>query len=101
MKAVLDLGVDRAILGTAALKDPDMVSQLADGHGPERIMVALDVRRGDVTTEGWQRTLGKKALELGKLFMEKGAGTIPSPISMWRASRRESTLSPPAILCGR
>ncbi len=73
---ILDLGVDRAILGTAALKDPDMVSRLADRHGRERIMVALDVRRGDVTTEGWQRTLGKKAVELGRLFEEKGAGSI-------------------------
>ena len=76
VKTILDLGVDRAILGTAALKDPDMVSSLAEEHGPDRIMVALDVRRGDVTTEGWQRTLGKNALDLGKLFMEKGAGSI-------------------------
>jgi phosphoribosylformimino-5-aminoimidazole carboxamide ribotide isomerase len=76
VKTVLDLGVDRAILGTAALNDPEMVSQLAEEHGSERIMVALDVRRGDVTTEGWQRTLGKKAVDLGKLFMEKGAGSI-------------------------
>ena len=76
VSTILDLGVDRAILGTAALKDPDMVSRLADRHGRERIMVALDVRRGDVTTEGWQRTLGKKAVELGRLFEEKGAGSI-------------------------
>ncbi|MCX6674374.1 MAG: 1-(5-phosphoribosyl)-5-[(5-phosphoribosylamino)methylideneamino]imidazole-4-carboxamide isomerase [Methanothrix sp.] len=74
--SVLDLGVDRAILGTAALKDPDMVSRLADRHGRERIMVALDVRRGDVTTEGWQKTLGKKAVDLGRLYEEKGAGSI-------------------------
>ena len=76
VSTILDLGVDRAILGTAALKDPDMVSRLADRHGRERIMVALDVRRGDVTTEGWQKTLGKKAVELGRLFEEKGAGSI-------------------------
>src|SRR5512137_1025810 len=76
VSAVLDLGVDRAILGTAALKDPDMVTRLANRHGPERIMVALDVRKGDVTTEGWQKTLGKKAVELGRLFEEKGAGSI-------------------------
>jgi phosphoribosylformimino-5-aminoimidazole carboxamide ribotide isomerase len=76
VKTVLDLGVDRAILGTAALKDPEIVSQLAEAYGSERIMVALDVRRGSVTTEGWQRTLGKKAVDLGKLFMEKGAGSI-------------------------
>lgn len=76
VRTILDLGVDRVILGTAALEDPDMVSDLAGEHGPERIMVALDVRRGDVTTEGWQRTLGKKAVDLGRLFEEKGAGSI-------------------------
>ncbi len=73
---VLDLGVDRAILGTAALKDPEMVARLAEEHGSDRIMVALDVKRGDVTTEGWQKTLGKKAVDLGRLFEEKGAGSI-------------------------
>lgn len=75
-REVLDLGVDRVILGTAALKEPDLVERLAEEHGPERIMVALDVRRGDVTTEGWQRTVGKRAVELGRLFQEKGAGSI-------------------------
>lgn len=75
-RAVLDLGVDRVILGTAALKEPDMVKELAEEHGRERIMVALDVRKGDVTTEGWQKTIGKRAVELGKLFLQKGAGSI-------------------------
>ena len=73
---ILDMGVDRAILGTAALKEPDMISSLADRHGSERIMVALDVKKGDVTTEGWQRQMGRKAVELGRLFEEKGAGSI-------------------------
>jgi phosphoribosylformimino-5-aminoimidazole carboxamide ribotide isomerase len=76
VSTILDSGVDRAILGTAALKDPDMVSRLADRHGKERIMVALDVRGGDVTTEGWQRQIGKRAVDLGRLFEEKGAGSI-------------------------
>ncbi len=73
---VLGLGVDRVILGTAALKNPDMVEELALEHGHERIMVALDVKKGDVTTEGWQRTIGKRAVDLGKLFEQKGAGSI-------------------------
>lgn len=73
---ILDIGVDRAILGTAALREPDIVSRLADRHGKERIMVALDVKKGDVTTEGWQRQLGCRAVELGRLFEEKGAGSI-------------------------
>jgi len=76
VQEILDLGVDRAILGTAALRDPDLVERLAEEHGSERIMVALDVRRGDVTTEGWQKTVGKRAVELGRLFQEKRAGSI-------------------------
>ena len=76
VREVLHLGADRVILGTAALKDPDMILRLTEEHGSDRIMVALDVKRGDVTTEGWQRSLGKKAIELGRLFEEKGAGSI-------------------------
>ncbi|HOV51847.1 MAG TPA: HisA/HisF-related TIM barrel protein, partial [Methanothrix sp.] len=45
-------------------------------HGSDKIMVALDVKKGDVTTQGWQKTLGRKAVELGRLFEEKGAGSI-------------------------
>lgn len=73
---VLDIGVDRAILGTAALREPDIVSRLADRHGKERIMVALDVKKGDVTAEGWQKQMGRKAVELGRLFEKMGAGSI-------------------------
>ena len=73
---VLDIGVDRAILGTAALREPDIVSRLADRHGKERIMVALDVKKGDVTAEGWQKQMRQKAVELGRLFEKKGAGSI-------------------------
>jgi len=75
-RELLSLGVDRAILGTAALKEPDMILRLGEEHGGERIMVALDVRRGDVTTEGWQRSVGRRAVELGRIFEEKGAGSI-------------------------
>jgi phosphoribosylformimino-5-aminoimidazole carboxamide ribotide isomerase len=75
-RSLLDMGVDRAILGTAALENPEMVQELADEHGPARIMVALDVKRGQVTSEGWQRVLEKRAVEMGRLFQEKGAGSI-------------------------
>lgn len=74
--SLLDLGVDRVILGTAALARPEMVTELAADFGSDRVMVALDVRRGRVTTEGWQRDLEKGAIELGLLFQERGAGSI-------------------------
>lgn len=74
--SLLDLGVDRVILGTAALANPLMVTDLAADFGKDRVMVALDVRRGKVTTEGWQRDLEKGAIELGLLFQDRGAGSI-------------------------
>lgn len=74
--SLLDLGVDRVILGTAALAWPEMVTELASDFESYRVMVALDVRRGKVTTEGWQRDLDKGAIELGHLFQERGAGSI-------------------------
>jgi len=76
VRSLLDLDVDRVILGTAALKNPDIVKELSEEYGSERIMVALDVKRGNVTTEGWQRMLPKQAVDLGRLFEEKGAGSI-------------------------
>ncbi|MHC1595142.1 MAG: 1-(5-phosphoribosyl)-5-[(5-phosphoribosylamino)methylideneamino]imidazole-4-carboxamide isomerase [Methanotrichaceae archaeon] len=76
VESLLDLGVDRVIMGTAALERPEMVEDLAKDFGSERIMVALDVRGRKVTTEGWQRDLEKTAVELGTLFQERGAGSI-------------------------
>lgn len=73
---VLDTGVDRVILGTMALRDPPVVKELAEEYGPDRIMVALDVRDGRVTSEGWQRTLEFNAIELGIVFESFGAGSI-------------------------
>jgi phosphoribosylformimino-5-aminoimidazole carboxamide ribotide isomerase len=75
-RSLLDRDVDRIILGTAALKDPDIVAELAEEYGSKRIMVALDAKKGNVTTEGWQRILGEKAVDLGRLFEKKGAGSI-------------------------
>ncbi len=76
VESLLDLGVDRVIMGTAALERPEMVEDLAKDFGSEKIMVALDVRGRKVTTEGWQRDLEKTAVELGTLFQERGAGSI-------------------------
>ena len=51
---VLDLGVDRAVLGTTALADPDLLGRLVNRHGAERIAVALDVRDGLAVGDGWR-----------------------------------------------
>ena len=75
-KALLDLGVDRVILGTAAVRDPGLVEQLAGAFGSAAVMVSLDSKGGEVLVEGWTAGSGRSPIELGKLFERKGAGSI-------------------------
>jgi len=58
-KAVYDAlaaGAARVILGTAAFTDPDLLYDALDAHGPERVLVSVDVRGGHVSTAGWTET---------------------------------------------
>ncbi len=73
---LLRIGVDRVILGTAAVNNPGLVRELAGRFGSERIMVALDSRNGKVTTHGWAKQSEFTAVELGKKFEELGAGSL-------------------------
>ena len=46
-------GAARVILGTAAFSDPELLREALDEHGPERVLVGVDVRGGRVATHGW------------------------------------------------
>ena len=61
LDTVLSLGVDRAILGTVALKQPDFVQQACTKYGP-RIAVGIDAKDGMVATEGWLEVSQKSAV---------------------------------------
>lgn len=74
--ALLDIGVDRVILSTAALKDPELIKRLSSEFGSEHINVALDSKNGKVSIEGWTKESEHTALEMGSMFEEKGAGSI-------------------------
>jgi phosphoribosylformimino-5-aminoimidazole carboxamide ribonucleotide (ProFAR) isomerase len=50
--AVLAAGAERAVLGTAALRDPELLAAALDAHG-ERIVVSVDARGGRVALQGW------------------------------------------------
>jgi phosphoribosylformimino-5-aminoimidazole carboxamide ribotide isomerase len=52
VKSYFDLGVERVVLGTAALRQPELVEQAAQAY-PGRIIIAVDARNGYVATEGW------------------------------------------------
>jgi phosphoribosylformimino-5-aminoimidazole carboxamide ribotide isomerase len=51
--ATLQAGARRAVIGTAALRDPSLAEHLVSEHGPDRIAVALDVRDGLAVGHGW------------------------------------------------
>ena len=53
VEAAIDAGVERVVLGTAALTNPELVNALIEAHGPERVMVSIDARGGEVTHSGW------------------------------------------------
>jgi ABC-type sugar transport system ATPase subunit len=65
-KHLLSLGIDRVILGTAAIKDPSLVRRLADDIGNDAVMVSLDSRKGEVLIEGWTAGSGQGTVELGR-----------------------------------
>ena len=62
-------GVERVVLGTAALRDPALVRNLA---GSRRVAVGLDARAGEVATDGWLQGSGRPVLDVARSFA--GAG---------------------------
>jgi phosphoribosylformimino-5-aminoimidazole carboxamide ribotide isomerase len=73
--AVLDAGAARAIIGSAALEDPELLSKMVELYG-ERIAVGIDARDGLVQTRGWVETSSVKAVELAAAVAKIGVKTI-------------------------
>jgi phosphoribosylformimino-5-aminoimidazole carboxamide ribotide isomerase len=71
----LELGIDRVVLGTAALRDPQLVRRAAADY-PGRIVVGIDARNGLVAVEGWGETSRVLATELGSSFAGAGVAAI-------------------------
>ncbi len=69
---LLSRGVDRVILGTAALRDPKMAGQLCQKYG-EKIAIGIDARNGLVAVEGWTETSGVLATDLARQLVGLGA----------------------------
>ncbi|WP_299190103.1 1-(5-phosphoribosyl)-5-[(5-phosphoribosylamino)methylideneamino]imidazole-4-carboxamide isomerase [uncultured Campylobacter sp.] len=73
IKEYLNLGVDRFILGSAALKNPDFVKQMAKLY---RIVVGIDAKEGLVATEGWAELSRVKATDLARDYADVGVCAI-------------------------
>jgi phosphoribosylformimino-5-aminoimidazole carboxamide ribotide isomerase len=75
IEAWLGKGVARVILGTQAVRDPDLVRRAARLY-PGRIAVGIDARDGKVAVEGWAKTSAVTAAELCKRFEDAGIAAI-------------------------
>ncbi len=71
----LDLGVRRVILGTVAVKDPELVRQACKAF-PGRVVLGIDAKGGQVAVEGWAEVSEITALDLALRFQDAGAAAI-------------------------
>jgi phosphoribosylformimino-5-aminoimidazole carboxamide ribotide isomerase len=75
VEAWLEKGVARVIIGTAAVRDPELVKSAARKF-PGRVAVGLDARDGKVAVEGWADTSALTALEIAQRFEDAGVAVI-------------------------
>ena len=71
----LGKGIDRVIIGTAAVRDPEFVKAAAKKF-PGRVAVGLDARDGKVAVEGWAETSELTVLEIARRFEDAGVAAI-------------------------
>jgi len=75
VEAWLEAGVSRVILGTAAVREPDLV-RLAAAAFPEQVAVAIDVRDGKVAVHGWVETSDLTAVDIARRFQDAGVAAL-------------------------
>jgi phosphoribosylformimino-5-aminoimidazole carboxamide ribotide isomerase len=73
--ALLDAGVSRVVIGTAALEHPDLVDRLA-GRWPGRVALGLDVRGSEVAVRGWVEGSGRRLLDVVRDFEDSGVASV-------------------------
>ncbi|WP_424950881.1 1-(5-phosphoribosyl)-5-[(5-phosphoribosylamino)methylideneamino]imidazole-4-carboxamide isomerase [Deinococcus sp.] len=76
VQTLLSLGVSRVVIGTAAVRRPELVAELLALHGPERIVVSVDARWPDVAVAGWAEASGVRVAEMTARLGEAGLETL-------------------------
>jgi phosphoribosylformimino-5-aminoimidazole carboxamide ribotide isomerase len=74
-EALFEAGVERVVIGTAAVEKPDLVAAIAS-RWPGRAAVGLDHRGGEVRLRGWTESAGRQAAALVPELMEAGASVV-------------------------
>jgi len=91
IQEVLELGVERAILGTVAIEDPDLIREACRKFG-EGIIVSIDARKGYVATHGWRQRTRVTAVALAERMTALGVRRL-----IYTDIARDGTLTQPSF----
>lgn len=72
IEAALEMGIYRVILGTAAVRNPELVEQAVDRFSAQRVVVSIDARDGEVRVQGWTEGSGLDAVEFAQEMEARG-----------------------------
>jgi len=87
-REILALGASRVVVGTAAVKAPQVLEQLLGEFGPERVVVSLDARGLEVVISGWTERTALRVQDLSLRMWEMGVRTL-----IYTDVRRDGTLT--------
>jgi phosphoribosylformimino-5-aminoimidazole carboxamide ribotide isomerase len=91
VRAVLDAGAERVVIGTAALRDPELLDEMLAEHG-ERVVVSVDARNGRVALQGWTEAGEEGAVEVVAALGERGVARF-----LCTAIEVDGTMEGPAL----
>lgn len=91
VRAILDAGADRVVIGTAALLDPEFLDAMLEAHG-HRIVVSVDARAGQVALEGWTKAGEESVVDAVASLSERGVARF-----LCTAIEVDGTMEGPAI----
>jgi phosphoribosylformimino-5-aminoimidazole carboxamide ribotide isomerase len=91
VRAILDAGAERVVIGTAALRDPEFLDATLTAHG-DRVVVSVDARDGRVALEGWTEAGEKEAVEAVAALSERGVARF-----LCTAIEVDGTMDGPAL----
>ena len=92
VKKLIDLGIDRVIIGTLAVKNPELLKKIVNKFGSEKILISIDARDGKVATSGWQEESELKVIDFAKKLEQMGIKYI-----LYTDIKRDGMLSGPDV----
>lgn len=76
VKELLDLGINRVIVGTMAIENKELLKELIEKYKADKIVVSIDAKNGKVATHGWEKVSDIDSVDLCKELEQIGVKTI-------------------------